>query len=57
MNVTIYHNPSCSNSRKALESEPRPPQAGKTVRWTVLSGERREHKRAAARPQALKWEA
>jgi hypothetical protein len=26
MSVTIYH------------SEPRPPEAGKTVRWTVLSG-------------------
>jgi hypothetical protein len=38
MQVTIYH------------SEPRPPQAGKTVQWTVLSGERRELGRAAAAP-------
>ncbi len=36
MSVTIYH------------SEPRPPEAGKTVQWTVLSGERRELGRAAA---------
>ena len=30
-------------------SEPRPPKAGKTVQWTVLSGERRELGRAAGR--------
>jgi hypothetical protein len=32
------------------QSEPRPPQAGKTVQWTVLSGERRELGRAASMP-------
>jgi hypothetical protein len=70
MDVTIYHNPSCANSRKALEiirskgiephiveylktpltpqSEPRP-ERGKTVQWTVLSGERRELERVAVR--------
>lgn len=53
MEVTIYHNPNCSNSRKALESEQRPPEADKTVRWTVLSCERRELGRAAARLQAM----
>jgi len=41
MMVTIYH------------SEPRPPQVGKTVQWTVFSGERRELGRAAARQHAL----
>jgi hypothetical protein len=30
MPVTIYH------------SEPRPPQAGEMVQWTISSGERRE---------------
>jgi hypothetical protein len=27
--------------------EPRPPKADKTLQWSVLSGERRAHKRAA----------
>jgi len=74
MKITIYHNPNCSNSRKALEiirahgiephiveylktpltpqSEPRPPKAVKSVRWTDLSGERRELGRAAVRTWA-----
>ena len=54
MQVTIFHNPNCPASQKALESEPRPPKAGKTVQWTVLSGERRELGRAAARGYKLR---
>jgi hypothetical protein len=37
------------NSKVIAESEARPPQAGKMVLWTILSGERRELGRAAAR--------
>jgi hypothetical protein len=59
MHVVIYHNPNCSNSRKALKiiraREPRPLKAGETVRWTVSCGERREPKRAAARVVVEAW--